>query len=592
MRTLASIILVLLLSFSAAPPLFAGELKTFSREITGQPEEYTIEVGGKLDPHNVELAIENLGDSPVKDPRLTVNGLYDWFDIHTMAAEITRGCTTDEEKALAIWEWILWKRYQLSPFDLSAAHPVRGMNGFGYGICGHSAYMLKALCLAAGVQARVQEIWGHTVNEAFWDGKWHFLDSNVKVYYLGRDNRTLASLAELEKEPWLIQRTIHPRDPWVKPIDPPGRNEEFVRYIVSALDNYVDTSSDSVIFTNYSMAWNLKPGMKLLRWWEPRLAKFEGSDKRAIVPSRYANGQIIWEPDLDKLDMKDYIEVVDNVTTKWSKGGKGPAIQVDYLQDDQNSRPSRVKLPLDSPWPAVGGRFSCTMVKDPGCAVSVFYGEPEWSDGNLYTYRWGSGRETDTFDLDHFIRDSQPAYHYDIGFMLNGRGKGSVPRTAGVDWFRSETDLQISPHAIPALKLGRNVIRYWDASPGQRKVRITFTWREVDDNHAPSRVSEAVSPKEAKSLTPVLEWKAVADPDPGDSVADYQVMLSLRPDCRWPLSNTVYRNLGSGETRWQVPATFLNPGTTYYWKVRSRDSRGAISDWGEIFSFTTSAKAK
>ena len=131
-----------------------------------------------------------------------------------------------------------------------------------------------------------------------------------------------------------------------------------------------------------------------------------------------------------------------------------------------------------------------------------------------------------------------------------------------MDWFRSETDLQISPHAIPALKLGRNVIRYWDASPGQRKVRITFTWREVDDNHAPSRVSEAVSPKEAKSLTPVLEWKAVADPDPGDSVADYQVMLSLRPDCRWPVSMALYRSLGSDKCEWTLPESFLNPGTT------------------------------
>lgn len=69
-------------------------------------------------------------------------------------------------------------------------------------------------------------------------------------------------------------------------------------------------------------------------------------------------------------------------------------------------------------------------------------------------------------------------------------------------------------------------------------------------------------------------------------------MVSLRPDCRWPLSNSVYRNIGSAKTSWTVPASFLNPGTAYYWKVRARDSKGVIGDWSEVFSFSTAAKAK
>ena len=191
----------------------ANELKTFTREITSSQDEYVIEVGGTLDPENIEIQIENIGTTPVKDPRVTVNNLYDWYDIKSMAAEITRGCATDEEKALAIWEWLLWRGYQRAPMDESAINPVRAMNGYGYGICGHNAAWLKALCQAVGLQARVHELWGHTINEVFWDGKWHFLDSNVKVYYLGRDNKTLASLEELEKDPWLIERTSPPARP-------------------------------------------------------------------------------------------------------------------------------------------------------------------------------------------------------------------------------------------------------------------------------------------------------------------------------------------------------------------------------------------
>ena len=179
----------------AAGPAFAGELKTHSQVIESGEAEYTIDVGGTIDPENVEIVIENLGNTPVVNPRITVGGLYDWYDINSMAAEITRGCTTDEEKAMAIWQWIHWRRFQRSPNDVSSEHPVRAMNGYGYGICGHSSSWLKALCRAVGLKARVWEIAGHTVNEVWYNDAWHMLDSNVKVFYTARDNVTVASMA-------------------------------------------------------------------------------------------------------------------------------------------------------------------------------------------------------------------------------------------------------------------------------------------------------------------------------------------------------------------------------------------------------------
>ena len=131
------------------------------------------------------------------------------------------------------------------------------------------------------------------------------------------------------------------------------------------------------------MSWTLKPGEKLIRWWKPKLGKFEGRDKRALIPSYYANGRLIWEPDLDEIDMVNYIDPVNNVATKWQKGGEGPAIQVDYPQDDQYGCPSRVKIPIISPYPVVGGRFSCTLLKDTGSVVSMFYGEPGLGEGQF-----------------------------------------------------------------------------------------------------------------------------------------------------------------------------------------------------------------
>lgn len=583
-----------LICLSMGSVLSAGELKTFSKEITGTQEEYVIEVNGTLDPENVEITIENLGETAVVDPRMTVNNLYDWYDVNSMVKEITAGSTTDEEKALAIWEWVHWKRFQRSPLDHSSLHPVRAMNGYGYGICGHTAAWLKCLWTAAGLEARVQEIWGHTISEAYYNGAWHMLDGNVKVFYTARDNRTIASLAELEKDAWLIKRTIHPRDPWIRQNDPPGRNEEFVRYIITSDDNFEEHSYDSEIAKNYTMSYTLKPGEKLIRWWNPVLEKYESCDKQPQVPQRYANGRLVWEPDLGKVDVRDYLNVIENITTR-QRDGQEPAIHLTRLQDENYSRPSRFTIPVNSAYPIVGGRFWCKLRKDSGASAGISYGEPDWEQSDLYTYRWGAGTEGVELYLDKFILDSAPRYNYEIGFTLKGNANPRKPAQAGVEWFKSFTDLQVSPHSLPALKRGRNVIRYWDSSQGARKVRITHTWREVDDNHAPGKVIQAVSPanaEEVKVLTPLFKWSPAKDEDTNDKVVDYQVMVSLRSDCRWPLSMSLYRNSGSPAGEWKVSESFLNPGTTYYWKVRARDSHGAVGEWGDIFSFKTSDKAK
>jgi len=76
--------------------------REFSVIVDGREKEYTVEVGGTVNPENLEIVFENIGNTPLKNPRMTVGGLYD--------------C------------------YQLSPDDRSALHPVRAMNGYGYGI--------------------------------------------------------------------------------------------------------------------------------------------------------------------------------------------------------------------------------------------------------------------------------------------------------------------------------------------------------------------------------------------------------------------------------------------------------------------------
>jgi hypothetical protein len=508
-------------------------LEEYSIVVTKPEAVYTIDVHGVVDPENIEIDVENLGDQPVVNPRMTVNGLYDWYDVKTLVNEITRDCQTDEEKALAIWSWVHWKRFQREPHDDSSLNPVRGLNGYGYGICGHTSAWLKSLLTAGGVKARVWEITGHTISEAFYNGAWHMLDGNVKVFYLDRDNRTIASLATLEHDQWLIERTIHVTDPWFRGPDAPERNGEFIHYIITNKDNWESDGYDYEINKPYTMAITLKPGEKLIRWWKPVLEKFEGRDKDPLMPERYANG-----------------------------------------------------------------RLFCALVKQGNSSLDqaeIFFGEPQWDNGDLYRYLWGKGTKNLEIDLDPSFLKHGVLYNYSIVFTLRGNAKSNPPTQAGVDHFRVITDLQVSPHSLPALSLGKNVIRYWDSSPGPRMVRITHRWRELNDRRPPEKVQNALNPSdggEVATLTPTLRWADATYPDTSDKVTDYQVMVSLRPDCRWPLSPTLHQNAGFAKPEWQVPATFLNPGTVYYWKVRARGGRGDIGEWSRVFRFKTEGNSK
>jgi hypothetical protein len=564
--------------------------------ITQPQAEYTIEVNGHMNPENVEVIIENLGDRAVVNPRMTVNGLYDWYDVKSMLKEILRGNETDEEKALAIWSWVQTKRWQRPPHDDSAIHPITGLNGYGYGICGHTSAWVSALCRAAGLKTRIWELTGHTVAEVYFDDGWHMLDANAKTFYLGRDNHTIASVESLVHDKWLIERTIHPTDPWFRGPDVPGRNELYKHFLITERDNWVSEGYDRGFSKNRNMSMTLKPGEKLVRSWQPVLSKFEGRDKDPEVPEKYANGQLIWEPDMHSINMKEYIDADPwgNIVTH-GQDGRDPAIHIAALQDGElYDSPSRFGINVHSPYPIVGGHLWCTLVQEGSSGLDqarVLFGE----DRTLYNFHSNDKAKTVELDLDSNILKHGAIYDYSINFAFRGNAKSTPPTQAGLDSLRSVTDLQVAPDSLPALSLGKNVIHYWNESTGPQNVRITYKWREVNDRRPAEQVTAIVSPAngaEVASLAPTLKWSARKDSGSTNRSVDYQVMVCSKPDCRWPLSPTLYRNVGSDRGEWNVPATFLNVATTYYWKVRARNSDGGIGAWSRVFSFTTSKDAK
>ena len=173
-------------------------------------------------------------------------------------------------------------------------------------------------------------------------------------------------------------------------------------------------------------------------------------------------------------------------------------------------------------------------------------------------------------------RNMEPEYP-----LIHGgqSGIGSITITA---------DLQLNPLSLPALSVGRNVISYSDQTNGEHETRITYRWRQIDGQHYPQPPSEAVSPPSGTvtgELAPLIQWSASEDPD-GDRIVNYRFQLSFRPDCSWPLATNFDRDIRDG-CKFSVPRGWLNPSTTYYWRVRAEDEHGNLSGWSKTFSFTT-----
>jgi len=506
-----------------------------------------------------------------------------------MAEEVTRDCETDQEKALALWRHFRDTRYQLGNGDPSTLNPVRLLNVYGYGICGHTAANYVSLCDAIGLRARVYEIWHHTVNEVFYDGAWHHLDANAKCFYPTWDNTSIASVEQLEQDPALVRRCF-----------PPGKRPRlnFAQIYSTTLDNYVDHGYDRELYKDYTMAIALRPGEKLLRRWQPS-GKYYGMGWRNR-PRLYANGQIVYRPDLAgeaflasipaPANPKTTLGNPFNMTTI-AADGRRPNLHVLRKHDAVYDRPSHWGISVRSPYVIVGGHLRARLHRGGNSRYDMLQldiAPGDWSLHRRQIWRADSVGDLEVdLDLDeHFQRPHTPAvYNYSLQLQAMAAVGAADPVQSGIDELELVTDIQVAPKSLPRLGLGRNVVHYWDESGEGRKVKITFVYEENNDN-PPPRTPNLKAPADGatvRSLTPTLTWEPARDPD-GDPAVDYYIMVSPNPKCIWPVSPNFEGSLGA-VTEFAVPDGWLVPGRSYYWRVKARDTNGHWSDWSETRTF-------
>lgn len=141
------------------------------------------------------------------------------------------------------------------------------------------------------------------------------------------------------------------------------------------------------------------------------------------------------------------------------------------------------------------------------------------------------------------------------------------------------------PHAIDAGTTSDITISVTDMM-GARTSLPSFDLTVTSANDPPYP-PVLISPEDGSidvSLTPTLRTAGFSDPDPDDIHQETQWQISIVSDFSEPILDEIdYFHL----IEFPVPENYLEPDSTYFWRVRYRDNHGEVSEWSNIFSFQT-----
>ena len=138
--------------------------------------------------------------------------------IESIVADVTQGCRTDREKAIALYNFVVrtvWMPYVYGhPHEIidgrlqQVREPLKIINVYGAIGCDTQAKIFCTLLAEAGVESRLLDPgFAHGSNEVKWDGRWHWLDVWLPCYLMDESDR-IYSYDELMADRSLIGKAI------------------------------------------------------------------------------------------------------------------------------------------------------------------------------------------------------------------------------------------------------------------------------------------------------------------------------------------------------------------------------------------------
>lgn len=442
----------------------------YEEVVTTKLHQYQITVQGKKEPFNRYIKIENIGESNIVNPKLISDNVVDMSSIQSILNDVISDSMKDKEKAIKLWEFIRDNRYHWYPAEQTKelCDLIKYLNVYGYGYCDHSAMSLEVLWEKIGLNARCWDLNNqHVVSEVFYNNAWHMLDADHKIFYMKKDNKTIASVKELEEAHFLI---IQQGD------DPTGYSATLMAELYRRKNNSVE---DNRYVIGHTMNIILRANESLIRCWEIGSKYHDNCYHKE--PPIYANGKIVYIPNLTKVNCMEGIYKKSNIKF-FAEDRKLP-----YIHTDIPNKVSCVIYKVASPYVIVGGEVGGKFKGR--CKMYISFDEKNW------TKIWDKEKAGDiehyeNIDLivnnprggDYETADWDPDFNAKYSYFIKYEFFSDENDRAGLNKLAFCTDVQVAPKSLPSLKVGVNNICFTrDENNNKSKsqvVKITYAWEE------------------------------------------------------------------------------------------------------------------
>jgi hypothetical protein len=233
----------------------------------------------------------------VYSPRVLKEGQPDTSDLAALARGIFNqaAARTPRDKAEAIWRFFLTDGRFVKPgmiyhiagwaYEEPAGEvldPLKLLNSYGFGLCYHIAPLLESVYKAGGfADARVWFLTGHTVAEVFYDGGYHYFDSDMMGYNpviapVPLKQRPVASVHQIEQDGSIITGKLAGREQVdVTAVDSPWYPADVREHAIGGLAELFTSSKDNWVYpyqryqSGHTMDFVLRPGERIVRYFRP-----------------------------------------------------------------------------------------------------------------------------------------------------------------------------------------------------------------------------------------------------------------------------------------------------------------------------------
>ena len=217
-------------------------------------------------------------------------------DIRRFAEGIIAKANAEDtaEKAEAIWRYFLTDGRFVPPgfwyhIECWAYEELKGevldvlklLNSHGFGPCYHIAPVLEAVFKGAGFEdARVWFLTGHAAAEVFYEGAYHYFDSDLMGYTtIGTGDfraQPVASVLQVSNDSSIMLGKLQtPSTPKPGMVDNPWYPADLAAWWLDGISYLFTSKQDNWLYRDtryaqgHSMEFVLRPGEKLIRYFQP-----------------------------------------------------------------------------------------------------------------------------------------------------------------------------------------------------------------------------------------------------------------------------------------------------------------------------------